>query len=349
MQGFFGSDADTIDAALAAASEQNQFNRGISTGQLANQTRQVGVASAAQKATAAYQQGLLKQAMKELQEKAHEFEQTFGLQEGTVLGIYKGQPTLTAKGQEGQMLGVYNGQPTLANLAQQAQFLGTYNGQPTQQAQNQQQQYGLQVGALTGAFEGNPTLAAQNQQQQYGLQQGALTGLYQNQPTLAALAQLAQQRQAQAQLGLNTLQLGSQLSGPSNWLQYENTAGAARANPLLQQGVASWADLTNTAPTGVGAASSAPLMAKSLGTLAGDFGLNGAPTGAGPSSQPTADALAQIGQNTNQWAPGWWANLNPDQQKMAADAWSMSGQSPDTVLSNAARNAISQGFGFRAA
>lgn len=360
-----GSDQNqTINQALAAAAANNQFNQGIASGQLKNQSTQIAN-------TNAYQQGLLANARAQLAQQAQQFEQTYGLQAGTLLGTF-------------------NGQPTLANLAQQAQFLGTYNGNPTLQAKNQEQTYGLNLAALSGQLPngGGQTLAGQQQgfnqwlaNQQNAQAIGALTGEYGGNPTLAARAQQAAQQQAQAQIGLNTLQLGASLGGPADWLNYEEAASGARNNPLLAQGVASWADMTNNRPTGTaGWAGGAP-VARSLDTLSADFGGPGSQgaygrstdqpmyaggsasfneqgggsnvtpmygtTGTGgyqPNKQATADYLANIGMNTNQVAPGWYQSLNPDQQQMAMGAWSKSGQSPQTVLTNLARNGISQGW-----
>lgn len=407
-----------INQALAAAAANNQFNQGISQGQLKNQTNQVNN-------TNAYQQGLLANARAQLAQAAQQFQQTYGLNLAGLTGSINGQPTLAAQNQgfqnalaAGQLTGMYNGQQTLPaqQLAQQyglnlAALSGQLpNGDPTLAAQNQafqnalaQGQFGLAQSGVTGQFMGAPTLAAQlglgqlglGQQQQElnraaitgnlngeqtlaGNQQafnqwlanqqnaqaiGALTGQYNGADTMAMQNQRFNQGMQQANLGLNSLQLGSQLSGPSNWLEYENAAAGIRNNPALAQGVASWADMTNNRPTGTGGwAAGAVPQAKSLQTMATDMGLGageqqaqgggnvtpmyGAAQGqARPNTQATADYMAKVGQSTNQWAPGFWGSLNGDQQKMYRDAWSASGQSPDTILANRARQSIGQGFG----
>lgn len=359
------------DAALAALAAQNQFNNNIASGGLKNQTQQI-------KNQNAYQQGLLANARAQLAQAAAQFEQTYGLQVGSLTGMFNGSPTLANLAQQAQFLGTYNGQPTLAAQNQQQQFglqqgalTGQYQGNPTLAAQQWADQLGLNQAALTGQYQGNPTLAAQNQQFQQGVQAGALTGQYNGAPTLAA-QQLAQQgQQAQAQLGLNTLQLGASLGGPSNWLDYETAAAGARQNPLLAQGVAAWADMTNTRPTGTGSWAGGALQPKTLGTLGADFGAAGggargmpetAPRAAGAVGSPvyetgvgfarekpdlnaTANYMAQAGMNTSQWAPNFWNSLNSDMQDMFKNAWLKSGQSPATVLSNASRQRVTQGFG----
>jgi hypothetical protein len=312
------------DAVMQALAQQNEFNQGIQQGGLNNQTQQIGN-------THQYQMGLLAQAQAQLAQAAQQFEQTYGLQVGSLTGMFQGQPTLAALGQQGQMTGYYQGAPTLQNLAQQAQYTGMYGQTPTLQAINQGQQFGLQQGALTGTYQGGLTLpawqaqqqAAQNQgamlghfngmptlqaqlglgslgiaqagvtgqyngtptqqaqqqaynqwatAQQLGQSQGALTGTYGGAPTLAA-QQLAQQgQQAQGALGLQTLQLGASLGGPSDWLNYSEAASGARQNPLLAQGVASWADMTNGGPRGSGGWGGGELQPRTLGTLQQDVG-----------------------------------------------------------------------------
>jgi hypothetical protein len=375
--------AERINQAMLAAAQNNEFNQGITQGGLKVQQGQLGVNKNAQQATQQYQQGLLQQALMTLQQNAQQFGQTFGLQQAGVTGTYNGAPTLAALTAQQQ------------NALAQAGLMGyDAQGRPTLAGTAQQQQNVLaQAGLMGYDAQGRPTLAGTAQQQanaiaqgNLGVSQGALTGVYNGQETLAAQAQRAAQEQARAQLGLGTLQFGSTLSGPGKWLEYENAAGAARANPALAQGVASWADMTNGRPTGGGgwAAGYQPQV-RSLGTMANDFGYGGgigstadlvaqAAQGGGgrsndqvyaggssafneqggggmqaPNTNATANALAQTGMHTNQWAPGWWNGLNPDQQQMTMDAWSQSGQSPQTVLANASRNRMTQGFGARAA
>ena len=462
----------TLNEALAAAAQQNQFNNTIAQGGLNNQTQQIAN-------TNAYQMALIQQAKDQLAQAAHQFEQNYGLQAGALTGMFNGQPTLANLGQQAQYTGYYNGTPTMQNIAQIAALTGMYNGNPTLAAQQAQQQFGLQQGALTGQYGGMPTqaaqqwaqqlalaaagltgqyggdqtLAAQNQQFQQGVQAAGLTGQYQGAPTLAA-QQLAQQNDMQrAGLGLQTLQLGASLGGPADWLNYQTAAAGARQNPLLAQGVASWADMTNGSPRGGAGWAGGALQPRTLGTLANDFGggagqpgaapqgltpqeqarldqilarnaqlsnagqgtvspediaeaqrylaRGGRPTsvapqtpstgpnrgamfqqpgggwangaGAGgaagvadspvyaggsatfnesggggvtqkPNANATADYMARVGQRTNEWSPNFWNSLNPDQQDMYKNAWEKSGQSSRTVLANASRNRITQGW-----
>lgn len=368
------------------------------------------------------------------------------LQQAGVTGMLNGQQTLASQLGLGQ-LGL--GQQTAEQQA--AALTGNYQGNQTLASQ-------LQQANLSGMYAGSPTMAAQNQNFNQGISAAGVTGQYNGQNTLAQQIANNQNQQAQGQLGLNTLQLGSQLSGPSNWLQYENAAAGARANPNLQQGVASWADMTNNQPTGTGAMQAGyQPQARTVGTMAQDFTGQqyGPPTGGGqtyspqtggvvrdafgqptyapaqgeqatgrsfdtstlqgggqqnqqmyaggggtfnesggyqqqqgsvaqpwqgfndmagagggttntgqygvqqrsaapmygaqqqgqPNAGATANALSNIGSHPSQVAPGWWNSLNGDQQKMTTDAWSSSGQSPDTVLANINRNGVGQGFG----
>ena len=161
---------------------------------------------------------------------------------------------------------------------------------------------------------------------------------------------------ARAQLGLQTLQLGASLRGPRDWLAYQEAAGGARANPYLNQGVASWADASSNRMTGQGSWNGGAPQRMDLNALAGDFGGGGGGggndypgganwfTGGGVNKNDTVGALNSIAMNPHKAHTGWWSSLNPSQQQMAIGAWEKSGHDPDTVLARLAAGRVSQGI-----
>lgn len=171
----------------------------------------------------------------------------------------------------------------------------------------------------------------------------------------------AQIEQAKGKLGLDTLTLGSNLSGPRKWVAYEEAAGASRNNPLLAQGVAAFADPSNYLPKNTGGwRGSAGPERQTLGGLVSDFGGGGSGggtdwfTGGAPSSNPTAyngvnqndtvSALRSIGQS-GRAHPGWWGSLDPAQKQMAFGAWETGGMDPDQTLYRIGMNSPGQRLG----
>lgn len=158
-------------------------------------------------------------------------------------------------------------------------------------------------------------------------------------------AQLAQQGQLQqGQLGLSTLTLGSQLRGPRDWLSYMDATAGAGQNPMLQQAVGAWADLTNNRPRGTGAWNGAAPQKFDLNALASDFMGGGGGQGGGGS--PRISALDQVARTPGAAAPGWWQSLGSDAQEMAKGYWEKNGDSPNTILNRLAYNQPTQGFGY---
>lgn len=111
--------------------------------------------------------------------------------------------------QEAGLTGVLGGQQTIAarSLAEQVRA--------------QQAEEALRAANLTGRYGEAPTLEAQRlaqdtaeRERQFGLSQGALTGQYQGQATLEKQRLAEQDRQFYSQLRAN-------LSGPRDWLKYQ--------------------------------------------------------------------------------------------------------------------------------
>jgi hypothetical protein len=157
----------------------------------------------------------------------------------------------------------------------------------------------------------------------------------------------------QGTLGLNTLQLGSQLRGPRDWLQYQRAASGANQNPVLTGAVDAWASLTQNKPTGLGAWGGGEVQPFDLNALSSDFGGPGAGQN-GPMYTPEQQAFMQTAdqaaKSPNQLGAGWWESKSPDQQQMYVGAWDVLGHSPDTVLSRYKNTRIGQsGRGSRAA
>lgn len=157
-------------------------------------------------------------------------------------------------------------------------------------------------------------------------------------------AQMAQTGQnQQGQLGLQTLQLGAGLRGPRDWLSYMDATAGAGQNPLLQQAVGTWADLTNNRPRGTGAWQGATPQKFDLNALASDFGLG---SGSSSGSSPRIAALDTVARNPGQAAPGWWQSLGPDAQEMAKGYWEKNGDSADTILNRLSYTAPTNSFGY---
>lgn len=146
---------------------------------------------------------------------------------------------------------------------------------------------------------------------------------------------------ARGQLGLETLKVGSSLTGPRNWDRYLETAAAAGRNPMLQGAVGTWASLTGQRPnTG---AVNGPLPQKfDLNALASDFSGQGA---SGQAGQRIA-ALDTVAMNPGQAQPGWWQGLSSDEKERAKGYWETNGWSPSSVLNSLAWTQPNQGLGY---
>jgi hypothetical protein len=144
----------------------------------------------------------------------------------------------------------------------------------------------------------------------------------------------------QGKLGLSTLELGAGLKGPRNWDTYLETASQAGQNPLLQQAMGSWAQLTGNHPnTG---AVNGPLPQKfDLNALASDFMGGGV---SGPAQRNTA--LDTVAMTPGQAAPGWWQGLSGDEQERAKGYWETHGWSPDSVLNSLSYTQGNQGLSY---
>lgn len=160
----------------------------------------------------------------------------------------------------------------------------------------------------------------------------------QNQQNAIAQGQLDVSR---GNLGLNTLQLGSSLTGVRNWDRYLETAAAAGQNPMLQNALGTWSSLTNVRPnTG---AVSGPLPQKfDLNALASDFMGGGA---SGQAGQRNAD-LDRVAMNPASAAPGWWQGLSGDEKQRSLGYWESNGFSPSSILNSLAYTAPNQGFSY---
>ncbi len=146
---------------------------------------------------------------------------------------------------------------------------------------------------------------------------------------------------ARGQLGLDTLKVGSSLTGPRNWDRYLETAAAAGQNPMLQGAVGTWASLTGQRPnTG---AVNGPLPQKfDLNALASDFSGQGA---SGQAGQRIA-ALDTVAMQPGAAQPGWWQGLSRSEKERAKGYWETNGWDPDTVLNALAWTQPNQGLGY---
>lgn len=185
-------------AAQAAMQQTIAMNVKQALAAMANERDRIAIAKGQAEADRWYKQESLKLAQQAHQLAVKAQEQNYELAAGGLTGQFQGAPTLAAIGQQGQMTGMYQGSPTLANLAQTAQYTGLYNGTPTLQAQNQQQQYGLQLGAQTGYQGGQATLSRE---------------------------------QAAANAALQAAQIGSSLRGPGDWAQYLQAMNGIAGSP----------------------------------------------------------------------------------------------------------------------
>lgn len=177
------------------------------------------------------------------------------------------------------------------------------------------------------------------------------------QQALAERTQAQQFQLGQGNLGLNTLQLGSNLRGARDIFAYDRAAAGASSNPLLSSAVSTWADMTNNRPTGMGSWQGGNPERMTLGALANDFG--GFGLGATPGSvsatngggkEQTLRALDEIARNPQQAHTNWWASLNPEQQQMAVGGWEELGHQPTVVLSRLNAGRVGQSTrGSRAA
>jgi len=154
-------------------------------------------------------------------------------------------------------------------------------------------------------------------------------------------------KNAQAQLGLSTLQLGASLRGPRDWLAYTRAASGASADPALRGAIDQWASMTSGQASGMGGWGAGTPERMTLGALAGDFSGNTMTTpgsvssvynttGATGTSAPQTGLMGElnyVGMNPLKAAPGWFESKNPDQQQMILGAWEEQGHSPATVMS----------------
>lgn len=147
---------------------------------------------------------------------------------------------------------------------------------------------------------------------------------------------------SEGQLGLGTLQLGSQLRGPRDWDQYLETAAAAGANPMLQKALGSWSSLTNVRPN-TGAVNGPLPQRFDLNALVSDF------TGGQGPRQPSRDANLDAVAMGQAPAPGWFQGLSGDEQDRALGYWETRGWSPRSVLNSLSYQQIGQGLGYSGA
>lgn len=99
----------------------------------------------------------------EFQEKVRQFNESLGISQAGLTGVYQGQPTLAAKLQEeniaqtrAALTGQFQGAPTLAAQLQAAEQLGTYQGQPTLAAQQQAYTQGTGLVNQIAQLQANP-------------------------------------------------------------------------------------------------------------------------------------------------------------------------------------------------
>lgn len=163
----------------------------------------------------------------------------------------------------------------------------------------------------------------------------------------------------QANLGLDTLKLGSTLRGPRDYFFYGEAAAGARQNPALQAGVASWADMQRRTPTGLGAWGGGEPERMNLQALAQDFGGGwfGATPGSGMTVSNTQSGnvnpnttlsyFNEIGKSPNRVAPGWFESLDKTQRDLFLGGLDYLGHDADTWMQRYEGTRPNQGIGGR--
>lgn len=147
---------------------------------------------------------------------------------------------------------------------------------------------------------------------------------------------------ARGQLGLDTLKVGSSLTGPRNWDRYLETAAAAGQNPMLQGAVGTWASLTGQRPN-TGAVSGPMPQKFDLNALASDFSGQGVSGQAGQRIAALDTAAMTPGMAGD---PNWWIGMSASEKERAKGYWESNGWDPSSVLNALAYNVPTQGLGY---